>query len=65
LRLAQLNNGAFEQLERHAALWRQVRQTLFTLEELRGRLRGPSRQHPWWREHDVPPDRWKGSVRDV
>lgn len=36
LRLANLDNGVFERLGRYeAALWRQVRQTLFTLEQLR------------------------------
>lgn len=39
LRLADLNDGAFERLGRYeAALWRQVRQTLFTLETLRWRI---------------------------
>ena len=38
LRLADLDNGVFERLSRYeAALWRQVRQTLFTLEQLRWR----------------------------
>ena len=38
LRLADLDNGVFERLNRYeAALWRQVRQTLFTLEHLRWR----------------------------
>jgi hypothetical protein len=38
LGLADLDNGVFERLGRYeAALWRQVRQTLFTLEGLRGR----------------------------
>jgi hypothetical protein len=38
LRLADLDNGVFERLGRYeAALWRQVRQTLFTLEALRWR----------------------------
>jgi hypothetical protein len=36
LQLADLDNGAFERLGRYeAALWRQVRQTIFTLEALR------------------------------
>jgi hypothetical protein len=35
LRLADLDNGIFERLGRYeAALWRQVRQTIFTLQEL-------------------------------
>jgi hypothetical protein len=38
VRLADLDNGVFERLGRYeAALWRQVRQTLFTLEGLRCR----------------------------
>jgi hypothetical protein len=38
LRLADLDNGVFERLGRYeAALWRQLRQTLFTLEGLRWR----------------------------
>lgn len=38
LRLADIDNGVFERLGRYeAALWRQVRQTLFTLEALRWR----------------------------
>jgi hypothetical protein len=38
LRLADLDNGAFERLGRYeAALWRRVRQTVFTLEPLRWR----------------------------
>jgi hypothetical protein len=41
LRLADLDNGVFERLGRYeAALWRQVRQTLFTLEQLRWRTSG-------------------------
>ena len=36
LRLADLDNGIFERLGRYeAALWRQVRQTIFTLQDLR------------------------------
>jgi hypothetical protein len=36
LRLANFDNGVFERLGRYeAALWRQVRQTIFTLEGLR------------------------------
>ena len=42
LRLADLDNGVFERLGRYeAALWRQVRQTLFTLEALRWRTSKP------------------------
>jgi hypothetical protein len=38
MQLADLYNGAFERLARYeAALWRQVRQTIFTLEALRWR----------------------------
>ena len=38
LRLADLDNGIFERLGRYeAALWRQVRQTIFTLQHLRWR----------------------------
>ena len=38
LRLADIDNGVFERLGRYeAALWRQVRQTIFTLEALRWR----------------------------
>jgi hypothetical protein len=51
LRLADLDNGVFERLGRYeAALWRQVRQTLFTLEELRWRTsyaRRSRTQHSW------------------
>ena len=40
--LADLDNGVFERLGRYeAALWRQVRQTLFTLEALRWRTSKP------------------------
>ena len=50
LRVADLDNGVFERLGRYeAALWRQVRQTLFTLEGLRwstSSARYP-RRHPW------------------
>src|SRR4051812_46870395 len=38
LRLADLDNGIFERLGRYeAALWRQVRQTIFTLQQLQWR----------------------------
>ena len=53
LRLADLDNGVFERLGRYeAALWRQVRQTLFTLEALRWRTSNTRRwrtQHSWER----------------
>lgn len=53
LRLANLDNGVFERLGRYeAALWRQVRQTLFTLDVLRTRasnMRQAQRQHLWQR----------------
>jgi hypothetical protein len=47
LRLAQLDNGAFDKLNRYElALWRQTRQTLFTLEALRWvNLRAPARSY--------------------
>jgi hypothetical protein len=41
LRLADLDNGLFEQVGRYeAALWRQVRQTTFTLQQLQWRAPG-------------------------
>ena len=41
LRLADLDNGIFEQLGRYeTALWRQVRQTIFTLQHLQWRAPG-------------------------
>ena len=41
LRLADLDNGIFERLGRYeAALWRQVRQTIFTLQYLQWRAPG-------------------------
>jgi hypothetical protein len=53
LRLADLDNGVFERLGRYeAALWRQVRQTLFTLEALRWRTSNSRKwhtQHSWRR----------------
>jgi hypothetical protein len=53
LRLANLDGGVFERLGRYeATLWRQARQTIFTLESLRWRVssgRHPRRQHPWHR----------------
>jgi hypothetical protein len=49
MRLADLDNGAFERLGRYeAALWRQARQTIFTLEALR--WRAPSARS--WRTQD-------------
>jgi hypothetical protein len=56
LRLAQVDNGAFERLGRYeAALWRQARQTIFTLEALRWRPPHPR----GWRTHD----RWQRAAR--
>jgi hypothetical protein len=56
LRLADLDNGAFERLGRYeATLWRHVRQTIFTLEALR--WRAPSART--WRTRD----RWQGADR--
>ena len=60
LRLADLDNGVFERLNRYeAALWRQVRQTLFTLEQLRWRTSSarswrtqPSRHRAMWARPD-------------
>jgi hypothetical protein len=58
LRLADLDNGVFERLGRYeAALWRQVRQTLFTLEALRWRTSKVRRwrtQHSWQRKPAAP-----------
>jgi hypothetical protein len=56
LQLAALDNGAFERLGRYeAALWRRVRQTVFTLEALRWR---PSHAGKWRRQ-----DRWQRAAR--
>ena len=56
MRLADLDNGAFERIGRYeAALWRQVRQTIFTLEALR--WRAPSSRS--WRTQD----RWLRAAR--
>jgi hypothetical protein len=59
LRLSNLDSGMFEQLDRYEMpLWRQVRQTLFTLERLRGRpssARSWRTQRPWPRTIGVPP----------
>jgi hypothetical protein len=52
LRLADLDNGIFERLGRYeAALWRQVRQTIFTLQHLQWRAPGGRRRRPL--------DRWQ------
>jgi hypothetical protein len=60
LRLADLDNGVFERLGRYeAALWRQVRQTLFTLEALRWRTSNARRwrtQHSWPRTMSSSPE---------
>ena len=52
LRLANFDNGVFERLGRYeAALWRQVRQTIFTLERVRSRKSGASHartQRSWF-----------------
>jgi hypothetical protein len=60
LRLADLDNGVFERLGRYeAALWRQARQTLFTLEALRWRTSNTRRrrtQHSWQRTMMSPPE---------
>jgi hypothetical protein len=56
LHAANLDHGVFERLGRYEmALWRQVRQTLFTLEGMQWRLgiRHPS-QHLWRRRTEVP-----------
>jgi hypothetical protein len=56
LRLADLDSGAFERLGRYeAALWRQVRQTIFTLEALRWRA---PRARSWRTQ-----DRWQRAAR--
>jgi hypothetical protein len=57
LRLADLDNGVFERLGRYeAALWRQVRQTLFTLEVLRRRKssRPNAGPYPWSHGKELP-----------
>jgi len=52
LGLADLDNGIFERLGRYeAAIWRQVRQTIFTLQHLRWRGwsdRDRRTPHRWW-----------------
>ena len=52
LRLADLDNGIFERLGRYeAALWRQARQTIFTLQHLQWRAPGG--------RYRRTPDRWQ------
>jgi hypothetical protein len=58
LRLSNIDNGVFERLGRYEmALWRQVRQTLFTLERLRWRssARSRLRQRSWQQMTGIPP----------
>jgi hypothetical protein len=58
LRLSNLDNNVFERLGRYEmALWRQVRQTLFTLERIRRRSSGRSRrrQSSWQQMTRIPP----------
>jgi hypothetical protein len=59
LRLSDLDKGAFERLGRYEmALWRQVRQTLSTLERLRWRAssaRSWRAQRPWPRTTGLSP----------
>jgi hypothetical protein len=58
LRLSNLDNNVFERLGRYEmALWRQVRQTLFTLERLRWRSSSRSwrRQPSWQQMTGIPP----------
>jgi hypothetical protein len=53
LRLADLDNRIFERLGRYeAALWRQVRQTIYTLQHLQWRAPGG--------RYRRTPDRWQG-----
>jgi hypothetical protein len=59
LRVANLDNGVFERLGRYEmALWRQIRQTLFTREGMRWRNLSArySSQHSWRRRTETPPD---------
>ena len=60
LRLAELDNGVFERLNRYElALWRQARQTLFTLELLRWRSRRTpeyTRSNLWHRAGETTVD---------
>ena len=58
LRLSNLDNNVFERLGRYEmALWRQVRQTLFTLERIRWRSsdRSRRRQSSWQQMTRIPP----------
>jgi hypothetical protein len=58
LRLSNLDNNVFERLGRYeTALWRQVRQTLFTLECLRWKsnARSGRRQTSWWQMTGILP----------
>jgi hypothetical protein len=58
VRLSNLDNNVFERLGRYEmALWRQVRQTLFTLERLRRRSSARSwrRQPSWQQMTGIPP----------
>jgi hypothetical protein len=58
LRLSNLDNNVFERLGRYEmALWRQARQTLFTLERLRWRSSSRSwrRQPSWQQMTGIPP----------
>ena len=59
LRLADLDNGIFERLGRYeAALWRQVRQTIFTLQHLQWRAPGGRyRRTPYRGFGRLPPHR--------
>jgi hypothetical protein len=55
--LADLDNGVFERLSRYeVTLWRQVRQTLFTLDALQRPSLNPRYpgQHRWRRGHGMP-----------
>ena len=57
LRLSNLNSNVFERLGRYEmALWRQVRQTLFTLERLRWRSNARSwRRQSSWKQTGILP----------
>jgi hypothetical protein len=58
LRAANLGNGVFERLGRYeVTLWRQVRQTIFTLEALRWRSSHARHSTPrFWRRIETPTD---------
>jgi hypothetical protein len=61
LRLSNLDKYVFERFGRYEmALWRQVRQTLFTLERLRWRssARSRRRQSSWQQMTGIPPAPW-------